>query len=98
MRGPVPVQTDVAHEIAHRGVLMLRDEITDRVVEMECRYDCYRRNDDADQPIKSSGALHNKVPVSFSGRYFERALEIRNTQFCPSVFRLGPFPSGGYVE
>ena len=77
---------------------MLRDEITYRVVEIECRCDRYRRDDDPDQPIKNGGALHNKVPVSFSGRYFERALEIRNTQFCLSVFRFGPFPSGGYVE
>ena len=77
---------------------MLCDEITHRVVEMKCRCDGYRRDDDADQPVKNGGALHNKVPVSFSGRYFERALEIRNTQFCPSVFRFGPFPSGRYLE
>ena len=77
---------------------MLHNEITHRVVEMECRYDCDRRDDDANQPVKNSGALHNKVPVSFSGRYFERALEIRNTQFCFSVFRLGPFSSGRHVE
>jgi hypothetical protein len=77
---------------------MLRHEITHDAVEMECNCDRYRRDDDANQPIKNSGALHNKVPVSFSGRYFERALEICNTQLCPSVFRFRPFSSGRHVE
>jgi hypothetical protein len=58
VRGPVTEQTNVAHEIAHHRVLMLRDEITYRVVEIECRCDRYRRDDDADQPIKNGGALH----------------------------------------
>src|SRR4029077_12586773 len=58
MRGPITIETDVAHEIAHYGVLMLRDEITYRVVEIESRCDRYRRDDDADQPIKNGGALH----------------------------------------
>src|SRR5215475_9498171 len=98
MRGPIPEQTDVAHEIAHPGALMVRHEIPDDTVEMKCSDYCDHRNDNADQPVKNSGPLHNKVPVSFSGRYFERALEIRNTQFCFSVFRFGPFSSGRYVE
>ena len=59
MRRPITKQTDVAHEIAHHGVLMLRDEITYGVVEMKCNCDRYRRNDDADQPVKNGGALHN---------------------------------------
>src|SRR5215211_317948 len=98
MRRPVTQQTDFAHEVAHHGALMLRHEITDCTVEMKCSCDRYRCDDDSDQPIKNGGALHNKVPVSFSGRYFERALEIRNTQICRSVFRFGPFPSGRYVD
>jgi hypothetical protein len=77
---------------------MLRHEIAHGVVEMKRNCDRYRRDDDSDQPVKNGGTLHNKVPVSFSGRYFERALEIRNTQFCPSVFRFRPFPSGRYLE
>jgi len=77
---------------------MLRHEITHCRVEMKCNCDRYRCDDDSDQPIKNGGALHNKVPVSFSGRYFERALEIRNTQFCPFVCRLGRSPSGRYME
>jgi len=98
VRRPVTEQTDVAHEVAHHAALMVRHEITHGTIEMKCDCDRYRRDDDSDQPIKNGGALHNKVPVSFSGRYFERALEIRNTQFCSSVFRLDPFPSGRYVE
>ncbi len=58
---------------------MLRQKMAHRVVEMERSCNCYRRDDDPDQAVKNGGALHNKVPVSFSGRYFERALEIRNT-------------------
>ena len=77
---------------------MLHHEIAHGIVEMKCNRDGYRRDDDPDEPIKNGGALHNKVPVSFSGRYFERALEIRNTQFRLSVFRLGTFPFGRYVE
>lgn len=98
MRGPVTKQTDVAHEFVHPGALMLRHEIPNGIVEVKCNCDRYTCDDDPDQPIKNGGALHNKVPVSFSGRYFERALEIRNTQFRLSVFRLGPFPFGRYVE
>ena len=98
MRGPVSEETDVAHEITHRGALMLRHEISHGAVEMEGSGNRYHRNDDADQPVENSGPLHNKVPVSFGGRYFERALEIRNTQFCFSVFRFGPFSSGRHVE
>ena len=98
MRGPVTEQTNVAHEVARHGTLMLRHEIAHGVVEMKRNCDRYRRDDDSDQPVKNGGTLHNKVPVSFSGRYFERALEIRNTQFRLSVFRLGPFSSGRYVE
>ena len=77
---------------------MLRHEIAHDIVEMKCNCDRYRRNDDPDDPIKNGRALHNKVPVSFSGRYFERALEIRNTQFCSFVFGPGSFPSGWYLE
>ncbi len=77
---------------------MLRHEIAHGIVEMKRNCDRYRRDDDSDQPVKNGGTLHNKVPVSFSGRYFERGLEIRNTQFCSSVFRFRPFPSGRYVE
>jgi len=58
MRGPITEQADIAHEIADRAALMLCNEIARRVVEMECRYDRYRRNDDADQPVKNGGALH----------------------------------------
>src|SRR5438876_11652443 len=58
MFGPIAKQADVAHEIAHRAALMLRDEITHGVVEVKCRCDRYRCDDDADQPIKNGGAPH----------------------------------------
>src|SRR5690242_982312 len=98
MRWPVTEQTDVPHQGAHHRGLMLRHEITHCIVEMKCNCDCRRSDDDPNDPIKNGGALHNKVPVSFSGRYFERACEIRNTQFCPSIFWPGPFSSGRYLE
>ena len=58
MRRPITVPADVAHEHAQGGVLMLRDEITNRVVEMERNDDRYRRDDNSHQPIKNGGALH----------------------------------------
>jgi hypothetical protein len=58
VRGPIPKQADIAHEIAHHAALMLRDKITHSVVEMEGRCDRYRCNDDPHQPVKNGGALH----------------------------------------
>ena len=58
MRRPITIEADVAQEIAQHGVLMLRDEITYRVIKMERDYDRYRRDDDSNQPIKNGGALH----------------------------------------
>ena len=56
---PVAKETDVAHELAPRGTLMLRHEITHRIVKIKRARNRDRRDDDADQPIKSRSATHN---------------------------------------
>ena len=64
MRRPVTKQADLAHEIAHRAVLMVRDKIPHAVVEIKCRCDRYRSDSDADQPIERSGTLHKQVLIA----------------------------------
>ncbi len=64
MRGPITKQADVAHEIAHRVALMMRDEIPDGVIQIKCRCDRYRGDSDADQPIEKGGTLHKQVLIA----------------------------------
>src|SRR5256885_3476616 len=84
---PIAKPADVLHKSADASILMLRHEITDGAVEMKSRHDRQDDNDDSDQPIKNSGALHKR----FTGRYFETAFEIGNSQLRPSFFRLRYF-------
>jgi len=58
MGRPVAKSADVVHENARSAALVLQDEMPDGVVQVKCRSDRYRRNGDADQPIKNGSALH----------------------------------------
>lgn len=58
MLQPITKPAHIAHEIPHRRVLVLRNEIANDVIEVERRRDYDRGNRDADQPVKNSGALH----------------------------------------
>ena len=102
MLRPIPKSAHVAHEIAHTRVLVPRDQIVDSIIKVKRRQDDGGDNHDADQPVKNSAALHNKVPVRFAGRYFEAAREILNSdksrardegrcQLRVAVFGMPPF-------
>src|SRR5207244_3259640 len=86
MFGPIAEPANVAHEISRRRVLMVRDEIADSIIQIKCSCNDNGGNDNADQPVKKSSALHNRVPVGFVGRYFETAFEISNSQLHPVIF------------
>ena len=90
MLRPISQSADVAHKNFRRPVLMLRDEIADRFIKIERQRNRDRGNSTADDPVKNVPALHNKVPVTIAGRYFDRALEIN--QLRAAVFRLHRFP------
>jgi hypothetical protein len=55
---PITEPADVAHKIPCHAALMLRDEISHRVIEVECHDDDDHANHDADQPMKKEPALH----------------------------------------
>src|SRR5438093_3667395 len=82
----------------HRWVLMPRDEVAHCDVEMKRCPDGNRRNHDSDKPIKSRATLHKCVPARFAGRYFESAVEIRNTQLRDSLRQLCAFSPGRNME
>lgn len=63
---PIAESTHIAHEIARAWVLVIDDEIANRVVQMKCRRHDNGDNHDAKQPVKNGVALHNKAPVSNS--------------------------------
>ena len=58
MRPPVAEPADVSHEIVQAAVLMLLDEIPNRIVETKRRADGERSDRSADEPIKNGRALH----------------------------------------
>jgi len=93
---PIAKPAHIAHEIAHTWGLMARDEIADSIIQIKRSCDDHGNNHDADQPIKNSAALHNKVPVRFTGRYFEAAREIN--QLRVAVFGMPAFSGCRDVE
>ena len=62
MRRPVAEPADVSHEIVQAAVLMLPDEIPNRVIEIKRRADRDRSDRDPEEPIKNGGVLHKSVP------------------------------------
>ncbi len=58
MGRPVAKSADVAHEMVHAAGLMLQDEMPDGVIQIKCRSDRYRRDGDADQPVKDAATFH----------------------------------------
>jgi len=58
MRWPVAKPAHISHEIVHAAVLMLLDEIPNRVIEIKRRADSDRSDRDPDEPIQNGGVLH----------------------------------------
>src|SRR5438477_10368529 len=63
VRPPVAKPADVSHKIVQAAVLVLLDEIPNRVIEIKRRADGDRSNRDPDEPIQNGGVLHKSVPV-----------------------------------
>src|SRR6267143_4743834 len=76
---PIAKSAHIAHEITDIPVLMARDEIANSFIQIKRGRDERGDNHDADQPVKNSPPLHNKVSVRFAGRYFEAAREYLNS-------------------
>ena len=55
---PIPKSADLAHQIVRRTVLMLRHEISHRLVEIKRRDHNDRSDHNPNQPIKNDFALH----------------------------------------
>jgi hypothetical protein len=96
MLRPIAKPAHIAREIADAWVLMPRDKIADSFIQIKRSGDYHGDNDDADQPVKNSAALHNTVSVRFAGRYFEAAREIN--QLRVAVFRMSAFSRCRDVE
>ena len=64
---PIAEPAYITHEISYPGRLMVRHEVRDGSVEIESADDANHDNDDADQPVKKRGALHNEVIAGKTG-------------------------------
>jgi len=58
MLRPIAEPADVAHKILCHSVLMMRNEISNDLIEEERSNDDHRDNDDAYDPIKKRPTLH----------------------------------------
>jgi hypothetical protein len=58
MLRPITKSADLAHEIVRRAVLMLRHEISHRLIEIKRRDHHDRSDHDPNQPIKNDFAPH----------------------------------------
>ena len=58
MRWPVAKPAHISHEIVHAAVLVLLDEIPNRIVEIKRRADGDRSDRDPDETKQNGGVLH----------------------------------------
>jgi len=55
------------------------NQVPHRVIEVKRGCDCRRAKQDNKHPVKNACTLHKYIPAGKRGRYFERALEIGNS-------------------